>query len=63
MYLDRSIRGKLEGEKSSSKKVAITQGYRSEDGVGVMRKEIYVGALVQRTNQSKTSDAVVGNYN
>lgn len=62
MYLDRSIRGKLEGANSSSRKVAIHQGFRSDDGAITKQKRIYVGALVQRTNISKVSNSIVRDY-
>jgi hypothetical protein len=62
MYLDRSLRGKVEGLNSSSKLVAMQQGFRSTDGIKHVKKKIYVGAKIERTNTIKSCDSIVRDY-
>ena len=62
MYLDRSLRGKVEGSNSSSKIVALQQGFRSTDGIKYEKKKIYVGAKIERTNTYKSCDSIVHDY-
>lgn len=63
MYLDRSLRGKLEGQTSSSKIMALQQGIRSDEASNAPKvKRICAGALVQRNKKLKHSDSVVKDY-
>ena len=62
-YLDRSLRGKFEGPNSSSKRVAMQQGIRTDDDEMMWKsKRQYAGAAVQRTSISKVSDSIVRDY-
>lgn len=61
-YQDRALRGKLEGDKSSSKTVTLYLGFRSGDDTAYNRKKVFHGAYVQRTNTNKVSNALVDDY-
>ena len=62
-YLDRAVRGKLEGANSSSKRQVMSQGFRSSDDPNYRKvKRIYLGAAIQRSSTFKVSNAVVQSY-
>jgi hypothetical protein len=61
-FQDRATRGKLEGVNSSSRKVGVLQGIKSDDEVPKKQKLVVIGAYQQRTNTTKVSDAIVRDY-
>lgn len=61
-FQDRATRGKLEGFNSSSRKVGILQGIRSDDEVPAKQKLVLAGAYQKRSNTTKVSDAIVRDY-